>query len=495
MKAYDNPYPVHNTQQNIQHPTHPTPQNHTQQPTTHPTHQKPPPKQPHKPTPQNNWEPLPRAEQQRNAELAAEATRIRDEAIKAGRKKRALAGSGVRSSHQGGPLKGANGKPNGLTASQAVFLKGADPPTDDEEEEKVRRAAAAAAKKAPKGGAAAAAPAAGKGKAAAAAKGKGGKAGAAAAATPVAKSAAKGAAKATPVKSAGKASGSGAGAAGATPASPARQLRSTPITGAKGKGKEAGKGKGKAAAPPPAAKAKDAKGKGKAAAPRKGQPQGSYVGLTGAGSHTTAAHRAFKPALQDTGMMHHPDETHPHKPRPPPHPPPHPGRIYPPEAAFKRGDRLVVDYAGQEEEDEDAEFEVDCIMDEARVGDHRLYLIKWKVGGRFCVSLARVSAVCACVPPKRPAPLDPRCPTNITPPLTPQPTTQHPTTTDIPPPPTHTPKRGTSSTSATPTATAGGSRCSRSARGWSRRGRRVPSTRGSSVSAHFFWGGGRRARV
>jgi len=41
----------------------------------------------------------------------------------------------------------------------------------------------------------------------------------------------------------------------------------------------------------------------------------------------------------------------------------------------------VVEYTGKEEEGD--EFEVECILDEVEVGDHRLMLLKWKVRRRF----------------------------------------------------------------------------------------------------------------
>jgi hypothetical protein len=62
-------------------------------------------------------------------------------------------------------------------------------------------------------------------------------------------------------------------------------------------------------------------------------------------------------------------------------PPPCPGREYPRELAYREGDLLVADYLGQEE-DPDAEWEVEAVVDEAAVGDLKLYLLKWKVGAQ-----------------------------------------------------------------------------------------------------------------
>jgi hypothetical protein len=55
--------------------------------------------------------------------------------------------------------------------------------------------------------------------------------------------------------------------------------------------------------------------------------------------------------------------------------------VYPLELCFRPGDQLVEDYAGQDE-DPATEWEVEAVVDEARVGEHTLYLLKWKVGGR-----------------------------------------------------------------------------------------------------------------
>ncbi|KAI8464636.1 MAG: hypothetical protein J3K34DRAFT_526014 [Monoraphidium minutum] len=55
------------------------------------------------------------------------------------------------------------------------------------------------------------------------------------------------------------------------------------------------------------------------------------------------------------------------------------GREYPANRAFTRGDKLVVDYtAGGYDDGAGEEFEVEAILDEARIGKRTLYLIKWK---------------------------------------------------------------------------------------------------------------------
>lgn len=66
-----------------------------------------------------------------------------------------------------------------------------------------------------------------------------------------------------------------------------------------------------------------------------------------------------------------------------------PGRVYPPESCCAPNDKPV----GSPDDDDEEEFEVDALLDEAQIGGTKYYLVKWKV--RAAQAQAGMLKLCA----------------------------------------------------------------------------------------------------